>query len=101
MSTQNGCSLATFLVETRGGHTWISKFQTKHGGDGKRWPHPIPHPCALALTPRNHRDATTHRPCWAPHFITQQPKNASCSRFLVFDLHPRASCLDMRIAHPS
>jgi len=39
MSTQNGCSLAPFLVSTRDRHTWISKFQTKHGGDGKRPPH--------------------------------------------------------------
>ena len=44
MSTQNGCSLATFLIETLGKPETIgkpkciNKFQTKHGGDGKRWP---------------------------------------------------------------
>jgi len=35
-------------------------------------PHPIPLPCALALLPPRHRDATTPSPCWAPHFMTQE-----------------------------
>ena len=49
----------------------------KHGGDGKRWPlTPFP-PCALALPPPSHRDATTPSPCYAPHSMTQ---GASCSR---------------------
>ena len=52
----------------------------------QRWqamaPHPIPLPCALAFPPPSHRDATTHSPCWAPHFMTQErivfrPKQAA------------------------
>jgi hypothetical protein len=35
-------------------------------------PHPIPLPCALALPPPSHRDATSPSPCWASHFMTQR-----------------------------
>jgi len=34
--------------------------------------HPIPLPCALALPPSSHRDATTPSLCWAPHFMFQE-----------------------------
>jgi len=34
--------------------------------------HPIPLPCASAFPSPSHRDATTPRPCWAPHFMTQE-----------------------------
>ena len=37
MSTQNGCSPATFLIETESRNTQAN-FEQKHGGDGKRWP---------------------------------------------------------------
>ena len=72
MSTQNGCSPATFLIETesRQIHKQILN---------KTWwwwqamaPHPIPLPCALAFPPASHRDATTLSPCWAPHFMIQE-----------------------------
>ena len=56
MSTQNGCSPATFLIETESRNTF----------------HPIPLSCALAFPPPSHRDATTPSPCWAPHFMTQE-----------------------------
>ena len=36
MSTQNGYSLATFLIETESRNTQVFS-KTKHGGDGKRW----------------------------------------------------------------
>jgi len=35
-------------------------------------PHPISLPCALALSPPSHQDATTPSPCCAPHFMTQE-----------------------------
>jgi len=42
----------------------------------RRWqamaPYPIPLPCALALPPLSHRDATTPSPCWAPYFMIQE-----------------------------
>jgi len=34
--------------------------------------HPIPLPCAMALPPPIHRDATTPSPCWDPHIMTQE-----------------------------
>jgi len=40
MSTQNGCSLPTFLIETESRNTQANskKKDRKHGGDGKQWP---------------------------------------------------------------
>ena len=70
MSTQNGCSLATFLIETQSRNKQIlNKIW-------RRWQAmaspPIPFPCALAFPPPSHRDATMPSPCWAPHFLTQE-----------------------------
>jgi len=71
MNTQNGCSLATFLIEKESPNTYaISK-------QNWRWwqamvPQPVPLPCALTFPSPSHRDATTPSPCWAPHFMTQE-----------------------------
>jgi len=71
MSTQNGRSPATFLIETES--------QILKQIPNKTWwwwlamaLHPIPLPCALAFPPPSHRDATTPSPFWAPHFMTQE-----------------------------
>jgi len=67
MSTQNGCSLAIFLIETESRNTYQIL--------NKTWlwwqtmaPHPIPLPYALAFPPSSHIDATTPSPCWGPSF---------------------------------
>ena len=68
MSTQNGCSPATFLIETESQNI---------SANSEQWwwqavaPPPIPLPCALAFRPPSHGDATTPSPCCAPHFMTQ------------------------------
>jgi len=71
MSTQNGYSPAIFLIETESKNTQANSVQNMvvMASDG-----PSPHslPCALALPPPGHRDATTPSPCWAPHLMTQE-----------------------------
>ena len=76
ISTQNGCSLATCLGLDKAGYR-KPKYIRKFLKNTWRWwqamaPYPVPLPCALALLPHNHRDATTPSPCWAPHFMTQE-----------------------------
>ena len=67
MSTQNGYSLATSLIETKSRKTKMTW----------RWwqamtLHPIPFPCALTLPLTTYRDTTTPSPCWTLHFMTQE-----------------------------
>jgi len=72
MSTQNGCSLATLLIETESRNTQANS-KKKHGSDGKRWPlTPFPFLAPWPSRPPSHRDAATPSPCWAPHFMTQE-----------------------------
>jgi len=40
-------------------------------------PHTIPLPCALALPPSSHRDATIPSPCWGPSFHDPRPPHVS------------------------
>jgi len=78
------CMFASNLSHWDRKPKYISKFWTKHGGDGKRWPlTPFPflapwpsHPPAIETPPR---------PVFAGPLIIW-PKNASCSR-----IPPRAS----------
>ena len=35
-------------------------------------PHPIPLPYAMTLPYPSQRDVATPRPCWTPHFMTQE-----------------------------
>ena len=53
MSTQNGCSLATFLIETESRNTQANSEQNmaEMASDG---PSPIPLRCALAFPPPSH-----------------------------------------------
>jgi len=69
MSTQNGCSPATFLIETESRNTLANSEQNmaEMASDG-----PIPLPCSFAFPPPSNRNATTPSPCWAPHFMTQE-----------------------------
>ena len=71
MSPQNGCSPATFLIETESRNISANSEQT-----WQRWqaiaPQPIPLPCALAFSPPSHQDATTPSPCCSTHFMTQE-----------------------------
>ena len=51
---------------------YISKFWTKHGGDGKQWPLP-PFPFLAPWPSRPPAIETPPpSPCWAPHFMTQE-----------------------------
>ena len=62
MSKQNGCSLATFLIETESQNTLANSKQNMvlMASDG-----PSPHfpSMRLAFPPLSHRDATTPSPC--------------------------------------
>jgi len=61
---------------------YISKFQTKHTSDRKRWSL-TPFPFLAPWPSRPPAIETTSSPWWVPHFMT---KNASCPR-----IPPRAS----------
>jgi len=80
MSTQNGCSPATFLIETESRNTEANSEQNMvvMASDG-----PSPHSPSLrlCLPTTQPRDATTPSPCWAPHFMTQE-RIMFCNRTL-------------------
>jgi len=67
MSTQNGCSPATLLIEKESRNTWANFIQNMAvtASDG-----PSPHSPSLRLdlpAPRHHAQS-----CCAPHFMTQE-----------------------------
>jgi len=81
-STQNRCSLATFLIETESRITEANS--KKHGGDSKRWAL-TPFPFLAPWPYRPSAIETPPRPVPAGTLISW-PENASCSR-----IPPRAS----------
>jgi len=73
MSIQNGCSLATVLIETESRNTSANSKQNMvvMASDSPS-SRAIPLPCALAFPALSHRDAATPSPCCPPHFMTQE-----------------------------
>ena len=71
MSTQNGFSPATFLIETESRNTLANSEQNLvvMASDG-----PSPHSLSLRLGLPALQPSRRHMPspCWAPHFMTQE-----------------------------
>jgi len=67
---------------------YLSKFWTKHGGDGKRWPlNPFPFLAPWPSRPPAIETPPRPVPIGAAGPLILWPKNASCSR-----ISSRASC---------
>jgi len=71
MSTQNGCSPATFLIETERRHTSANSKQTMVVM-ASAGPSPHSPSLRLGLPAPSHRDATTPSLCRTPHFMIQE-----------------------------
>ena len=70
MSIANEYSLAaSSFIETENRNTSVNS-NKKHGRNGKR--RPLPLPCALAVPPTSHWNATSPSLRWAPHSMTRE-----------------------------
>jgi len=104
MSTQNGYLPATFPCRDKE-PKYISKSKkiiALMASDGPS-PHPPSLPCALALPPPRHRDATAPSPCWFPHFMTQERLMLSNPTPSLSELHlsPAVTINDVMISAPT